>query len=341
MENKQKSLWLKVRMSLFVGVFTVFTGLGLFQFASSQAVAGGRCGLCTQTSYAAFRACKNETRDDYWIAIGNCNNLSDPDERAECKREAWGELRSARGDCRDQFDARQDICDELGQGPYDPVINPDDFVDPDDIGGDVVAANLYTPLIPGTVWVYEGETEEGTETITVTVTGETKEIEYPEESGLIFTCRVVRDVVKLDGEVIEDTDDWYAQDTGGNVWYFGEISQEFEDGELVGIEGSWKSGVDGAKPGIIMKADPQEGDYYRQEFFLGDAEDMGEVVSRDVESVTVPFGTYENDVLKTKDFTPIEPDVLEYKFYAPGVGMVLEENPEDDERVELINMTTP
>jgi hypothetical protein len=196
-------------------------------------------------------------------------------------------------------------------------------------------------LVPGTVWVYEGETEEGTETITVTVTEATKEIEYPAESGLIFTCRVVRDVVELDGEVIEDTDDWYAQDTEGNVWYFGEISREFEDGELVSLEGSWKAGVGGAKPGIIMEADPQVDDIYRQEFFLGDAEDMGAVVSRGNESVTVPFGTYRDDVLKTKDFTPIEPDVFEFKYYAPGVGLILEVNPDTGDRVELINKTTP
>ena len=241
---------------------------------------------------AAYKAARFEAMDDYWIAIGNCNNLSDPDERKECKQDAREERLSAMEDSRDQLEARQEICEELGQGPYDPQLDPADFVDPDDIG-DSETANPYLPLIPGTVWVYEGETEDGTETITVTVTDDTKEIEYPEESGQIFNCRVVRDVVELDGEAIEDTDDWFAQDEDGNVWYFGEISLEFEDGELVGLEGSWKAGVDGAKPGIVMGADPEVGDFYRQEFLLGEAEDMGEVVSRGDETVTVPFGTYD------------------------------------------------
>jgi hypothetical protein len=142
--------------------------------------------------------------------------------------------------------------------------------------------------------------------------------------------------------LIEDTNDWYAQDLAGNVWYFGEIAQEFEDGELVSLEGSWKAGSDHAKPGYIMVFDPQEGDYYRQEFALGDAEDMGEVISRDEKAVTVPFGgTYEDDVLETKDFTPIEPDAFEYKYYAPEVGLILEKDPETGDRVELVNKTRP
>jgi len=340
MKNKQRFSWLRVGVSVFVGAFTFFVGLGLFQFNHSQAVAGGNNRLCTKTSYAAKKACRNEARDDYWIAIGNCNNISDPDERSECKKEALEELKSMKEECRDQFFARMEICDEMGEGPYDPQLDPAYFVDPDDIGVGV-SANPYAPLIPGTVWVYEGETEDGSETITVTITDDTKEIEYPADSDKIFICRVVRDVVELDGEVIEDTDDWYAQDEEGNVWYFGEISKEFEDGELVSLEGSWKSGVDGAKPGIIMKADPREGDYYRQEFFLGDAEDMGAVVSRGEESVTVPFDTFSMDVLQTADFTPIEPDALEFKYYAPEVGMVLEEDPDSGERVELISKTDP
>ena len=90
-----------------------------------------------------------------------------------------------------------------------------------------------------------------------------------------------------------------------------------------------------------MLADPQGGDYYRQEFFLGDAEDMGEVISRGEEEVEVPYGDFDVDVVKTKDWTPIEPDVLEYKYYAPDVGLVLEENPESGERVELVDMTIP
>jgi hypothetical protein len=195
------------------------------------------------------------------------------------------------------------------------------------------------PLLAGTRWVYEGDTEDGLETITVTVTDEIKEIEYPEESGQVFACVVVRDVVELDGEVIEDTFDWYAQDNAGNVWYFGELSKNFEDGELVDIEGSWKAGVEGAIPGISMPAAPRVGSVCRQEYALGEAEDMATVVSLGQENVAVPYGEFSDTVLKTGEYTPIEPDAYEHKYYAPGVGMVLEVNPESGERVELIEMS--
>ena len=202
-------------------------------------------------------------------------------------------------------------------------------------------AGRYFPLVVGNRWVYEGDTDEGTEVITVKVLNETKEIEYPEDSGNTFICRVVRDVVELEGEVIEDTDDWYAQATNGDIWYFGEISQIFEDGELVELEGSWKAGKEGAHPGILIQNDLQPENIYRQEYWLAEAEDVAEVINRDDETVTVGGVTYDDDVLKTKDFTPIEPDVFEYKYYAPGVGLLREEAFEDDmatgEIVELIS----
>jgi len=281
--------------------------------------------FCTNTANAAIKACRNEAKDDFWIAIGNCNNLSGPDEREECKEEADAALGEAREECRDQLDARLEICDALGEGPYDPQVNPADFVDPAEIGNGV-APNQFFPLVRGRTWVYEG----GTETITVTVTGDTREI-------LGVTVAVVHDVAEDNGEVVEDTKDWFAQDIHGNVWYFGEISQEFEDGELVSIEGSWTAGVEGAKPGLIMKADPKVGDVYRQEFSLGNAEDLAEVLSL-TGSAAVPAASCNGNCLVTKDFTPLEPDVVENKYYAPGVGLVLEVNPETGERVELVEV---
>jgi hypothetical protein len=148
----------------------------------------------------------------------------------------------------------------------------------------------------------------------------------------VFRCAVVTDVVEeYDPDedaytVKENTVDWYAQDDEGNVWYFGEIAQNFEDGELVDVEGSWKAGRDGAKPGIIMyhypdtSAEPPQR-VYRQEFLLGDAEDIGEFVGF-LETLEVRGLVY-SDVLKTKDYTPIESEVFEYKYYAPGVGDAL------------------
>ncbi|MDQ3939987.1 MAG: hypothetical protein M3238_01410 [Actinomycetota bacterium] len=191
--------------------------------------------------------------------------------------------------------------------PYEPAIDPADFVD--------VIDNLYLPLEPGTTFVYEGISDGEKETDTVLVTHKTKEI-------LGVTCTVVKDVVRVDGQITEKTFDWYAQDRFGNVWYFGENSHEYEDGRPVNAAGSWEAGVDGARPGIVMLGDPEVGDRYRQEFYAGEAEDFGEVLRLDA-SVRVPFGDYE-EVLVTADSTPLEPEVLEHKFYAPGIGLVME-----------------
>ncbi len=207
---------------------------------------------------------------------------------------------------------------------YNPIINPTDFV--------TTITNPYLPLIPGTTFIYEGEEDGEHERVEVYVTHETKEI-------LGVTCTVVRDTVWVDGELAEDTYDWFAQDRDGTVWYFGEDSKEIEDGVVVSTEGSWEAGIDGAKPGIIMKADPQIGDSYRQEYYFGEAEDMAEVLSLS-ESVSIPYGFYTN-CLQTKEWTPLEPGVSEHKYYALGVGVVLEVKVEGGRgRIELIEITT-
>jgi len=204
---------------------------------------------------------------------------------------------------------------------YDPPINPERFV--------TGVNNPFWPLVPGTIYIYEG----GDETIEVTVTSDTKVI-------LGVNAMVVHDVVSVNGEVIEDTYDWYAQDTSGNVWYLGEDTREFENGVVVSTEGSWEAGVDDAKAGIVMHAtQPATGVPYRQEYYACEAEDMAEVVSLD-ESVTVPYGSF-NDCLQTREFTPLEPDVNEYKYYAQGIGMVLEVDVISGARTELVQVTTP
>jgi hypothetical protein len=204
---------------------------------------------------------------------------------------------------------------------YAPEISPADFTTTID--------NPYMPLVPGTTYISEGPADGEIEHIKVSVLHETKTVMGVE-------CIVVRDTVTVDGEVIEDTWDWYAQDAEGNVWYFGEDSRTYENGEQVSTEGSWEAGVDGAMPGIVMKADPQVGDTYRQEYYAGEAEDMADVLSIS-ENVTVAYGAFEN-VVMTKDYTPLDPDVVEFKFYAPGIGFILETMEGSDERVELIDI---
>jgi hypothetical protein len=205
---------------------------------------------------------------------------------------------------------------------YHPTIDPANFVE--------IIDNSYFPLTPGTTYLYEGVSDGEAETNEVKVTTDTKTV-----MGVV--CVVVHDQVFVEGELAEDTLDWYAQDKDGNVWYFGEESKEIEDGEVVSTEGSWEAGVDGAEPGIVMLADPQVGASYRQEYYAGEAEDMAEVIAIG-ESVTVGETTYD-DVITTKDWNPLEPDVIEEKTYAPGVGVVLEVMVEGgEERVELIEV---
>ena len=132
---------------------------------------------------------------------------------------------------------------------------------------------------------------------------------------------MVRDTVSEDGLLVEDTFDWYAQDADGNVWYLGEETAEFEDGQLASREGSFEAGVDGALPGVVMPADPTAGLEYRQEYYAGEAEDNGAVLATG-QQVEVPQGHFD-DALLTADTNALEPEVLEYKLYAPDVGLVL------------------
>ncbi len=193
--------------------------------------------------------------------------------------------------------------------------------------------NPYFPLLPGMRWEYEGDTEEGTETVVVEVLEESKAV-----NGVEAT--VVRDRVYLDGELIEDTVDWYAQDQAGNVWYLGEDTKELENGQVVSTEGSWEWAKDEALPGIIMWADPSSHmqEQYRQEYYEDEAEDWGKVVALN-ETVEVPFGSFTGCV-KTEDWSGLEPGTLEDKWYAPNVGFVREVKVEGGgDEVELVTFT--
>lgn len=194
-----------------------------------------------------------------------------------------------------------------------------------------VIDNPFLPFPVGMVWEYDAVTEEGTEHIVVTVTMDTESIEG-------VTATVVRDTATLDGTTIEDTWDWYAQDVDGNVWYLGEDTCEFDAGTCVDHHGTWKWGVEGALPGIVMPATPAvDGQPYYEEYKVGDAEDAGEVIELDVH-VDVPAGSFDGCV-KTAETSTLELSVLEYKYFCPGVGLVLTE--EDDVDEELVSYVAP
>jgi hypothetical protein len=179
---------------------------------------------------------------------------------------------------------------------------------------------------------------QGSEPVELDPADFTSEIDNPWMPMAVGARRLYRET-DGDGEFVEDTFDWYAQDADGNAWY-GEDTKEFEDGKVATTAGSWEAGVDGAQPGILVPAEPADGMTYRQEYDAGEAEDAVEVLSLD-ERVEVPFGRFDG-VLMTKDFTPLEPDVLEHKFYARGVGLVLAlAISGGSDREELVSYTAP
>lgn len=195
----------------------------------------------------------------------------------------------------------------LPQGTKPVKLDPADFTTNID--------NPYWPMRPGSHWVYR-EVENGeTQRVDVTVTNQTKTLEGIE-------ARVVHDRVSRNGETLEDTYDWYAQDSAGNLWYLGEDTAEYENGKLKTKEGSWAAGVDGAEPGVVVPAHPKQGMTYREEYYAGHAEDGAEVLGVNSQ-VQVPFGRFQNAML-TRNFSTIEPTVEEMKLYAKGVGPVME-----------------
>ena len=197
---------------------------------------------------------------------------------------------------------------DLPQGSEHVELDPAEFTTEID--------NPWWPMKPGSRWVYrETDTEGANQKVVVTVTNRTKQI----ANGI--EARVVHDAVTEDGEFVEVTDDWYAQDKDGNIWYLGEDTTEYENGKPVSQEGSFEAGKDGAEAGIIMPAQPEPGMTYRQEYYKGEAEDAASIVSLD-QQAEVPAGHYK-PTLMTNDWNPLDPKVNEFKFFARGVGPVL------------------
>jgi hypothetical protein len=205
---------------------------------------------------------------------------------------------------------------------YNPKIDPADFV------SSKVVTNEYYPIVPGKKYIYEGTTADGEERVEEMRLDKVKVI-------LGINCIAVNFKAFLDGKMIEEAEDWYAQANDGNFWYFGEAVDNYdENGILTDHEGSWEAGIDGAKPGIIMLADPVKGKTYREEFLPGVAEDEAEVLETGKE-FTIDFGTFSNCIV-TKNWTDLEPGIIENKIYAPGIGLIREINLEDGTYIDLV-----
>ena len=193
--------------------------------------------------------------------------------------------------------------------------------------------NPYLPLKPRTTLTYKGKLDGQPATDVVSVTNRTKVI-------LGVTTTVVRDQVFIKRELVEDTDDWFAQDAEGNVWYFGEDTKELENGEVVSTEGSWEAGVNNARAGIFMPAVPKVGQVFKQEDAKKVAEDCSTIVDLNA-SVKTPFVS-SDEALKTEEFSLLEPGVLDNKYYVRGIGLVREQTIQGGSDVlELVAVTGP
>jgi hypothetical protein len=298
-------------------------------------------GFCSATAAALFKACGFEVQDDFAKATAICINFEDEDDREEC----FDEARAARLEhvqlCRDQRDFRRQACGVIGEGRYDPDFDPRDFDDP----RHPTHPNPYFPLRIGNRWRYQGG-------------GEVNELEVLDATKRIdeVDCLVVADLVKEGGDLTESTDDWYAFNRSGDIWYCGEEVKNFESfegddprkEELVGIDGSFKAGRNHDKPGVIFQASPREGESYVEEFSLGNAEDVTDVLStryrygadhdldRFVPARLAHLMCAAGDCVVTRNYSLLEPGVFGRKYYAKDIGVFLEVNPDTGEVHRLV-----
>ena len=296
-------------------------------------------GSCSTSAVALRRACAADVVDDGYEARAICADIADPATRAVCLIEAGTTDVENAEECDEVLDSRLEVCDAVLDAPHEPPFGmafAANFVNPLEIGN-TIQPNPWFPLVPGNRWTYQNPDE----LIVVEVLTETKLIDG-------ITCVTVNDVVTEDGDVVEDTDDWYAQDIDGNVWYCGEVAENYElfDGddpempELVDLDGSWKHGRDGAEAGLLLPFNPVPGTTIRQEVLYGEAEDVIDVLSVTADEATAGnVFTCANACLQTRDYTPLEPDVEEHKFYVPDIGLIVELDPDTGDRLELIDFT--
>ena len=332
------------------GLTGTVSGAALLLLIATTAARADFRGFCSETAHSLYAACSAEVTAARAARKAVCYNVADEAERNDCWEERNEESEEATQLCREQKAARLGVCRVLGEDRYDPDLDPEDFErDYANLGN----PNPYFPLKVGNRWEYRG----GDETNTVEILNETKLIEG-------ITCVVAQDQVFRNGDLVEDTDDWFCQKKDGSVWYLGEEVKNYESfegdnpraPELVDVEGSFKTGRDGDKGGVIFLASPRAGDFYVEEFSPGNAEDVTEVLSttytfgRDPElDEGVPQALVDRlcggvDCVVTKNFSPLEPGVFARKYYARGIGFFLEveidpEEPDGLLTVQLVGCT--
>lgn len=320
----------------------LLVAIGTLSMAGTPAQAAKSA--CEKSASEMRNSCNFELREEFHATLANCKQLEDPE---DCNDEAREERWEAVGLCREQYHARVDACELLDEDYYaDPLLDSIDFIDPDEIP-DGYDPNPYVIIQAGHTYVLRAG-EDGEELVVVHVTDEVREIQD-------VLCRVVVDIVVEVGEDEEDggvdyipievTDDWFAQAKNGDVYYCGEIARNYEDGVLRDLDGSFESGLDYAKAGLLVAARPKAGVAHRQEYALGEAEDIVQYVGKrgdpaDEDAADNEAFPCDGRCLQTYDFSPLEPDASEFKYYVKGLGFVLalalEDGEPTGEREELV-----
>ncbi len=311
-----------------------------------SAQAGDVPTACERSAEKMAYACHFGAADDFFETSAKCKHIDDAVDRAGCNEEANADRRDGNEECREVRHARLDACELLDERRYgpDPLADSGSFIDPDDIPS-LYPPNPYVSLQAGHTFVLSAD--DGEETVVVYTTDEVREI-------LGVACRVIVDIAletsiedgEVEYEAVEVTDDWMAQRMNGDVVYCGEVARNYEDGVLRDLDGSFEAGRDYAKSGVLFLNDPVWGLAHRQEFALGEAEDIVQYL--DLATAPTPAEGGDNPAfpcrpdlcVKATEFAPLEPDSSEYKYYLPGTGFVLAVELEDGEltggREELV-----
>jgi hypothetical protein len=327
------------RVALFILLITVLNlAIDPANAADDEYTWDDKAPVCTQTSQIALKACNSAEREIYLLSVGSCHNLLNENEKTDCLTISKKNLDDQLNLCNEKFKARNEVCSELGEGAYNPQIIPHDFVKP----FKSVLGNRYFPLKPGTLLTYRKVSPDGNETTLrdyFYVTNQEKKI-------LGVTCRGVSTATRTkEGELKYSTLHWYAQDQESNVWSFGGAAKQFDQGLLMGVRGSWSTGVNGAMPGITMYADfkKHQGKTFRQQFFLGKVENAAKIIGtvdklpllkKNTKLPKAIHGPY----LHIQEFSALSPESLTIpidKFYAPDVGLVLTVAPDGTHDVLL------
>ena len=290
---------------------------------------------CSTHAKLLRHACYADRQDDYLVHIADCVYVTSREDERDCRADARDESAEKSEECRDVYEARLDLCDLVGERRYDVVFDPDDFIDPNDIGV-TVDANPYWPLTAGHTHVIVADDGESKEVTVVAATDEVRDV-----GGL--PCRVIRDLVfeesedegEIEYEAVEVTQDWYAQNLMGDTVYCGENTYEIEDGLIDNTDGSFANGTDRARAGYLVRAFPVPGNGDRQEMATDEAEDY----VRYENLAATPSAAEGGDVeafpcagacLQTYEVNPRDPGQAEYKYYLAGTGFVLASKLDED-----------